>query len=152
LKAEIAEEMETAREQYKKCGQGSRVFKDFRYRTIKSWSSERRVVGKMENRIKEQQLYLFSDRTSTHWMRSNQLRLYFASFAYVLVETLRRIALCGTEMSNSQCHTIREKLFKIGAQIRLTVRKVWLSLSESYPFAYLLEQIWTNLQKTPLRI
>ena len=104
----------------------------------------------MENRIKEQQLYLFADRTSTHWMPSNQLRLYFTSFAYVIIETLRRLALSWTELSGAQCHTIREKLFKIGAQIRVTVRKIWLSISESYPFIKLLNQIWRQLQKIPL--
>lgn len=108
--------------------------------------------GEMENRIKEQQLYLFADRTSTHWMASNQLRLYFSSFAYVIMETLRRLALVGTEMATAQCHTIRLKLFKIGAQIRVTVRKVWLSISESYPFADLLSQIWVRLQRIPLRL
>jgi hypothetical protein len=108
--------------------------------------------GEMENRIKEQQLYLFSDRTSTYAMRSNQLRLYFSSFAYVIIETFRRLALAGTEMAKAQCHTIRLKLFKIGAQIRVTVRKVWLSLSESFPFADLLSQALAHLHRIPLRL
>lgn len=108
--------------------------------------------GEMENRIKEQQLYLFADRTSTHWMSSNQLRLYFASFAYVIIETLRRLALAGTELAKAQCHTIRLKLFKIGAQIRVTVRKVWLSISDSYPFADLLSRVLARLQQIPLRL
>ena len=77
-----------------------------------------------ENRIKEQQLDLFADRTSTGKMWSNQLRLYFSSIAYVLMQTLRRTALAGTVLEKAQCGTIRRKLFKMGAQIRVTVRKV----------------------------
>ena len=76
-----------------------------------------------ENRIKEQQLDLFADRTSTGKMWSNQLRLYFSSVAYVLMQTLRRMALAGTELEKAQCGTIRLKLLKIGAQVRVTVRK-----------------------------
>ncbi len=105
----------------------------------------------MENRIKEQQLDLFADRTSTHEMRSNQLRLYFASFAYVLIQTLRRLGLAGTELAKAQCGTIRLKLFKLGAQIRISVRKVWLSFSESYPYAQLFQQVFARLQQIPLR-
>src|SRR3989442_15682752 len=71
-----------------------------------------------ENRIKEQQLDLFADRTSTGKMWSNQLRLYFSSMAYVLLQTLRRSGLAGTELEKAQCGTIRLKLLKIGAQIR----------------------------------
>lgn len=161
------------------------MFKDFRYRTKKSWSCERRVVGKaeylakgenprfivtsigseekearelyedfycargdMENRIKEQQLGLFADRTSTSWLRSNQLRLYFSSFAYILVHALRRVGLEGTELAKAQCNTIRLKLFKIGAQIRVSVRKVWISFSESYPYLSLFQQVFARLQQT----
>jgi hypothetical protein len=83
----------------------------------------------MENRIKEQQLALFADRTSTELMRSNQLRLYFSTFAYQLLQGLRRLGLKGTEMAQAQCQTIRLKLLKIGAQIRVTVRRVYLSLA-----------------------
>src|SRR5947207_15672744 len=85
-----------------------------------------------ENRVKEQQLDLFADRTSTAKMWSNQLRLYFSSIAYVLVKTLRRIGLAGTELEKAQCGTIRLKLLKIGAHVRVTVRKVWVSFSGSY--------------------
>ncbi len=77
-----------------------------------------------ENRIKEQQLDLFADRTSTGKMWTNQLRLYFSSMAYVLLQTLRRLALSGSELATAQCGTIRLKLLKIGAQVRVTVRKV----------------------------
>jgi hypothetical protein len=107
--------------------------------------------GDMENRIKEQQLGLFADRTSTSWIRSNQLRLYFSSFAYILVHGLRRLGLQGTELAKAQCGTIRLKLFKIGAQIRVTVRKVWISFSESYPYHRLFQQVFARLQQIPLR-
>jgi len=99
-----------------------------------------------ENRIKEQQLDLFADRTSTGKMWSNQLRLYFSSIAYVLLQTLRRTALAGTELEKAQCGTIRRKLLKIGAQIRVTVRKVWVSLSSGYPHATLFTRVLTQLE------
>ncbi len=107
--------------------------------------------GDMENRIKEQQMALFADRTSTHEMRSNQLRLYFSSFAYVLMQTLRRLGLEGTSMAKAQCDTIRLKLFKIGAHIRLSVRRVRIAFSESYPYARLFRQVMQRLQRIPLR-
>ena len=90
--------------------------------------------GDMENRIKEQQLDLFADRTSSHTMRANQLRLYFASFAYVLMHSLRRQALVGTSWARMQCGTLRVKLLKIAARVRITARKVWLSFSSVYPY------------------
>jgi hypothetical protein len=105
--------------------------------------------GDMENRIKEQQLGLFADRTSTAWMRSNQLRLYFSSFAYILMQRLRRLGLQGTELAQAQCDTIRLKLFKIGAQIEVTVRKVWISFSESYPYLGLFQRVFARLQQIP---
>ena len=107
--------------------------------------------GEMENRIKECQLDLFADRTSTASMRSNQLRLYFSSFAYVLVQALRRLGLEGTELAKAQCDTIRLKLFKIGAQLKVTVRKVWISFSESYPHLGLFWEFLARLQQIPLR-
>ena len=105
--------------------------------------------GDMENRIKEQQLGLFADRTSTAWMRSNQLRLYFSSFAYIMMQRLRRLGLQGTELAQAQCDTIRLKLFKIGAQIEVTVRKVWISFSESYPLLSLFQRVFARLQQIP---
>jgi len=99
-----------------------------------------------ENRIKEQQLDLFADRTSTGKMWSNQLRLYFSSIAYVLLQTLRRTALAGTELAKAQCGTIRLKLLKIGAQIRVTVRKIWISLAEGYPHAALFARVLAALE------
>jgi hypothetical protein len=98
-----------------------------------------------ENRIKEQQLDLFADRTSTGKMWSNQLRLYFSSIAYVLLQTLRRTALAGTKLEKAQCGTIRRKLLKIGAQVRVTVRKVWISLSGAYPYTALFTQVLAHL-------
>ena len=99
-----------------------------------------------ENRIKEQQLDLFADRTSTGKMWSNQLRLYFSSIAYVLLQTLRRMALADTELEKAQCGTIRLKLLKIGAQIRVTVRKVWVSMATGYPRAALFAQVLAALE------
>ena len=188
LKGLIAEELQQAQAGYESSGEAARVFKECRYQTLKSWSRERRVVGKaehlskganprfivssipseeqdartlyedlycargdMENRIKEQQLALFADRTSTHEMHANQLRLYFSSFAYVLIQTLRRLALQGTALARAQCDTIRLKLLKVGVQVRISVRKVWLAFAESYPYAALFRQVLTRLQAIPLR-
>ena len=106
--------------------------------------------GEMENRIKEQ-LMLFADRTSTAFMRSNQIRLYFSSVAYVLMEALRRLGLKQTELAQAQCSTIRLKLLKIGALIRITVRKVWVSMAEGYPDAEMFARIYAALQAIPLR-
>ena len=89
--------------------------------------------GEMENRIKEQQLCLFADRTSAASMRANQLRLYFSSVAYTLLEALRRLGLQNTSWAQARCDTIRQKLLKVGARIRVTVRKVWISLAEGCP-------------------
>ena len=108
--------------------------------------------GDMENRIKEQQLMLFADRTSTSKIHSNQVRLYFSSIAYVLMQALRRLGLAGTEMAKAQCDTIRLKLFKIGARIRITVRKVWVAYAGGYPYKEMFSQIVMNLMKIPLRI
>ena len=166
----IGEEMHLAKQEYARTQQAARVFSDFSYRTRKSWSCSRRVVGKaeylakgenprfvvtslkerawsaqklyeelycargeMENRIKEQ-LHLFSDRLSTETMRGNQLRLYFSSLAYVLVHALRRLALQGTEWAQAQVGTIRLRLLKLAAQIRITARRVWIRYSSAYPW------------------
>lgn len=102
--------------------------------------------GDMENRIKEQQLYLFADCLPCERMRSNQIRLYFSSFGYMLDVLLRRDGLSGTEMSRAQCHTIRERLLKIGGLVRVTVRRVWVHLSSSYPYRELLLQVFENLR------
>lgn len=107
--------------------------------------------GDMENRIKEQQLWLFADRTSTGRMRANQLRLYFSSVAYTLMRALRRLGLQGTQMAAAQCNTIRLKLLKVGAQVKVTVRKVWISLAGGYPYAELFHQAYSNLRTETLR-
>jgi hypothetical protein len=101
--------------------------------------------GDMENRIKEQ-FSLFADRVSAETMRANQMRLYLSSMAYVLVSGLRRLGLKATELAQAQVSTIRTKLLKIGAQIRVTVRKVWVSMASSYPWQGLYQQVWTNLR------
>jgi Transposase DDE domain group 1 len=101
--------------------------------------------GDMENRIKEQ-LCLFADRVSAETMRANQLRLYFSVMAYVLVSGLRRLGLRATELAQAQVSTIRTKLLKIGAQVRVTVRKVWVSMASSYPWQPLYRQVWANLR------
>jgi len=101
--------------------------------------------GDMENRIKEQ-FSLFADRVSTETMRANHMRLYLSTMAYVLVSGLRRLGLQATELAQAQVSTIRTKLLKIGAQIRVTVRKVWVSMASSYPWQGLYQQVWTNLR------
>jgi len=107
--------------------------------------------GDMENRIKEQQLGLFADRTSTRRLAANQLRLYLSSFAYLMMETLRRVGLAGTKWARAQSWTLRVRLLKIGAQVRVTTRKVWLSFSESYPHAALLRTALAQVQALPRR-
>jgi len=179
---EIEPELAQVRQIVGVSGQAARVYKDFSYQTLDSWSRSRRVVGKaevlpqgdnprfvvttvssehrqaqplyedlycgrgeMENRIKEQQLYLFADRTSCATMRANQTRLWFSSVAYTLLEALRRMGLKGTALAQATCQTIRLKLLKIGAQIQVTVRKIWVRLSQSYPYQALFRQIDENL-------
>jgi hypothetical protein len=191
LNREIEAELAQAKAQWEQTGQAARVFKDFSYQTLESWTRPRRVVGKaehldkgpnprfvvtslpaerittpalyeeeycargdMENRIKEQQLCLFADRTSAATMRANELRLWFSSMAYVLMTALQRLGLGGTELAPARCDTIRLKLLKIGALIRVTVRKVWVSLSESYPYRALFQRVYENLVRIcpiPLR-
>jgi hypothetical protein len=186
LQRALGAELAQAREQFEQSSQATRIFRDFPYRTRKSWSCQRRVIGKaehlakganprfivtslsaeswpaaalyeqlycargeMENRIKEQQLCLFADRTSSHNLASNQLRLWFSSVAYILLNELRRLGLQGTELARARCDTIRTKLLKIGAQIRVTVRRVWVHLASSYPYATLWTQIVGNLRAGP---
>jgi hypothetical protein len=90
--------------------------------------------GEIENRIKEQQLDLFADRTSAATMRANQLRLWFSSFAYVLLAALRRIGLRHTQFATATCGTIRLKLLKIGAQVRISVRRVKIAMASACPY------------------
>ena len=102
--------------------------------------------GEMENRIKEQQRFLFANRTSCQTMRANQLRLWMSAVAYVLLNAVRQYGLKDTELKEAQCDTIRLKLLKIGARVRVSVRRVWLSLSAAYPWKQLLEQVLRNLR------
>jgi len=171
LNRAIGAELVAAREESRTTGAPARRFKDFIWSTRKSWSCQRRVIGKaewtkgeanprfivtslsagdgdgrhlyekvycargeMENRIKECQMDLFADRTSTGTMRANQLRLWFASMAYVLVESLRRIALPATDLANATCGTIRRKLFKIGALVTISVRRIKLAMASGCPY------------------
>lgn len=181
-------ELHGVQQQFEATREPVREFKDFHYRTLKSWSRERRVVGKAEhlakgsnprfvvtsltaekfaaqtlyeqeycargqaeNHIKEQQLFLFADRTSCHTMRANQIRLLMSTVAYVILRALREFGLCDTELAPAQCDTIRLKLLKIGAVVRYSVRRVYVSLSESYPFRDLFLRVWKRVQAlTPI--
>jgi len=139
-------------------GRAEQRFKDFTYRTRKSWARRRRVIGKaehlpkgsnprfivtslkpsaiggdMENRIKVMQLDLFADRTSTATMKANQLRLWFTAFAYVLVEALRRLGLRHTPFATATAGTIRDRLLKIGALVTLSVRRCLVRMARAIP-------------------
>jgi hypothetical protein len=217
LIAEIAAELAEAAEENRQSGKPARRFKDFQYRTRKSWSRQRRVVGKaewmipslaesesatkprrkkksikvgdidlatlegranprfvvtslqagqyqaralyeklycargeMENRIKECQLDLFADRTSTRTMRANQLRLWLSSMAYVLISALRRIALVTTRFADATCGTIRLKLLKIGAQVRISVRRIKFSMASAFPYTDAFRTAWAALDSAAL--
>jgi len=179
---QIEEVLEQACQEFEQTGKPARSFCDFLYITRKSWSRQRRVIGKaehlakgsnprfivtslsvsdspaddlyektycrrgdMENRIKEQQLALFADRTSSSRMKANQLRLWFSTAAYLLIHQLRRRGLKGTSMARAQCDTIRLKLLKIGAQIRISVRRILISLASGYPYESIFLQVYQNL-------
>jgi len=105
--------------------------------------------GEMENRIKEQQLGLFADRTSCHRFLANQFRLLLSSAAYVLVESLRRLGLKGTELADAQVTTIRLKLLKIGARVVTSVRRIVLHLAGGYPLKALFAEIVRRLRVAP---
>ena len=171
LVAELAIDMAWAEDEHEKTGKPARRFRDFRYRTLDSWSRRRRVIGKaehlakganprfvvtslkrrridaktlyervycvrgdMENRIKEQQLDLFSDRTSAATIAANQLRLWFSSFAYVLMAALRRLGLQHTEFETATCGSIRLKLLKIGARVTVSVRRIKIAMASACPY------------------
>lgn len=105
--------------------------------------------GEMENRIKEQQLDLFADRTSTNTMRANQLRLWFSSMAYVLINRLRSVALKGTKMARATCGTIRLNLFKVAAALKVSVRRIAVHLPSACPFQNLFIKAWESLHHLP---
>lgn len=106
--------------------------------------------GDIENRIKEQQLHLFADRTSCHDFLANQFRVLLSAAGYILVEHLRREHLTGTELANAQVNTIRLKLFKIGARVVWSVRRIIFHLASGYPLKELFMQVVTHL-KSPLQ-
>jgi hypothetical protein len=89
--------------------------------------------GDMENRIKEQQLDLFADRTSTHWLASNQLRLWFSVLAHLIMSTLQAEVLKGTELEGASVGQIRLRLFKIAARLTVSVRRIHIELCSAYP-------------------
>jgi len=101
--------------------------------------------GEMENRIKEQ-MCLFADRLSTNEMKANQLRLYFSALAYTLMEALRRLGLRGTDWAQAQLDTIRLKLFKIGAIVRISIPRILLQLSSTYPWKDVYAQVFHALR------
>jgi hypothetical protein len=182
LESILAPYLKEAATQYAQTQRRARIFTEFEYETLNSWSRARRVIGKaehiegkanprfvvtslpatiwdpqklyedlycargnMENRIKEQ-FSLFADRVSAETMRANQLRIYFSAMAYLLVDGLRRLALTGTEMARAQVPTIRLRLLKIGAQLRISVRKIWISMASSYPYQDLFHHVWVSLR------
>jgi hypothetical protein len=188
LVRKLGPELVQARERYEHTGHAARVFSQFEYRTRKSWSRARRVVGKaehlakgpnprfiltnlendyadpqalyethycargdMENRIKEQQLDLFADRTSASSMRANQLRLWFSSYAYVLLSALRRVGLKGSRLAHATCGTIRMKLLKLGAQLTVTVRRIRLAFASACPYQDVFHHALHTLHHYPLR-
>ena len=169
LKRRLTPELEQARHACERSGRAGREFKDFRYRTLNSWSRERRVIGKaehlprgsnprfvmtslsarlmaaspldedvycargdMENRIKEQQLALFADRTSAQTLRAHQLRMCFSAFAYVLPEILRRWGLPGAALARARSGAIRLELLKLRVRVRVSVQAVRLSFDEGF--------------------
>jgi hypothetical protein len=96
--------------------------------------------------LKEQKLDLFAGRTSTATLRANQLRLWFSTLAYLLVNQLRQVGLAGTELAAATCATIRVRLFKIGAVIRVTARRIWVCLSSAYPLPELFALVAQRLK------
>ena len=185
LQEKIAAVKRLAKARCERTGQGTRIFTEFEYQTLESWSRTRRVMakvehlvkgenprfivtslqggrakrlyeetycarGEMENRIKEQQLDLFADRTSTAHFKSNQLRLWFSTAAYLLLHQLRQLGLKRTALARAQCGTIRLKLLKIGAQVRVSLRRISLALASGYPYEKTFAQVYENLRAQPL--
>ena len=179
--------MDSAQRWHELMRQPVRVFMELMYRTQKTWSRARRVVGKaeylgpganprfvvtslsagafgardlyetqycargeMENRIKEQQLDLFADRTSTATMKANQFRVWLSAIAYSLMNDLRTLGLKGTQLAQATCGTIRTRLLKIGALIRVSVRRVLIHLASGCPLQQVFAQALMNLTPQPL--
>jgi hypothetical protein len=191
----IAPQMEQARLRCEITERAARVFHEFRYATLQTWSAERRVIakaeqlpdkanprfvvtslpewevtwdqqivwhdartvyeklycarGEMENRLKEQQLDLFADRTSTHWLKANQLRMWLSGVAYVLLNEVRRVGLAGTALARAYVGTVRRELCKIGAVVKVSVRRIAVALSSAYPQAELFAQVLARLRAAP---
>jgi hypothetical protein len=183
LRRRINPQMREAQAIHRRTREPARVFKDFRYRTLDTWSRARRVIGKaeylpggenprfvvtslskgawpaqklyqelycargeLENRVKEQQLYLFADRTSATMMATNQIRLWFSSAAYLLMNELRRVGLPDTELAHAQCDTIRLKLLKVGARVTVSVRRLVVNMATGYPHQALFGKALANIQ------
>lgn len=186
LIAQIDLEMALVEWRHRFTGEPNRLFREFQYRTLSTWSRERRVVGKaewlhrggnprfvvtsltrqvvdaqtlyeecychrgeMENRIKEQQLYLFADTLSCETMRANQLRMLLSGVAYVLMRALREHGLKETGMSRAQAPTILRKLLKVAGWVRISVRRVRISFSQSYPDQSLWASVLSHLREEP---
>src|SRR6185312_5457241 len=176
--------LQRAQAQYAQTGQAARVFHDFSYATLQTWSRLRRVVGKaehlaggpnprfvvtslsaaalaaealyewrycgrgeMENRIKEQQLELFASRVSCATLRANQIRLCLATVAYVVLRALRQFGLRQTALAQAQAGTIRTKLLKIGAQVRVSVRRVDVALASGCQYQGGFVRAWQALRE-----
>ena len=186
LEGMIADALAAAKAEFQATGKAVRVFKELTYRTLDSWSCERRVVakaehlekgsnprlivtslsageidgrqlyekvycqrGEMENRIKECQLDLHADRTSAATMRANQLRLWFASLAYVLIETVRRLALEGTQLAEATAGSIRLKLLNLGAIVTVSVRRIKIAIASACPAKDVFALAHARLQSEP---
>jgi len=195
LVRQIERQLEQAKLRCEITEKAERVFSEFPYQTLKTWSCERRVIakaeylpgkanprfvvtslpewevrwdesvihhdprsiyeeeycarGEMENRIKEQQLDLFADRTSTHWLKANQLRMWFSGVAYVLLNEVRRVGLKGTKLRRAYCSTIRQELFKIGAIVKVSFRRILVCFSSAYPHPELFGRALEQLRAGP---
>jgi hypothetical protein len=188
LKRAVLTQLVQAKTLFEQSGHASRVYTEFRYRTLDTWSRTRRVVAKaewmdkgpnprfvvtnlrsyevrskelyevrycargdMENRIKEQQLDLFADRTSSQFFRANQLRVWLSAIAYVLMSALRRTALVNTRLAKATCQSIRLKLLKIGARVVISVRRIVVHLASACPARTEFIQAWNAIRHYPLR-
>jgi hypothetical protein len=196
LEADLARALMQARAQHCLCGGATvRVFQDLTYRTRRSWTLARRVIGKAEvsaqgpnprfivtnvpatglhaadgtallagehtelyeelycgrgqaeNQIKQMTLDLQSGRTSTHYLRSNQLRLWLSAFAYLLLERLRALGLRGTELARAHVGTLRRRLLKVAALITVSVRRVYVQLSSAFPLQRLFARCHEQLRQ-----
>lgn len=185
----LAPELQSAHARHLTCGVACRVWGELRYRTLKSWSCERRVVGKaehlpggpnprfvvttlpveqraakevyevdycgrgdMENRLKEQKLDVAAGRTSAATLLANQLRLWFASLAYVLLSGLRRLGLAETELATAQCGTLRHKLLKLSGWVRTLGRQLQVVLSRVCKWQAVFAHAWAALRRLPTAV